>query len=240
MTENPDKDGNKANSPTTKLRRRSRTSLADIAYDAISEAIIDRRFGPSEKLNIDSLAEELDMSNTPVREALTRLAIERLAIQDSHHRGYAVAPLLNSDEFYQLFDLRRLLENHALEIAEFDPDAIANLEEIVAQMPFMDTGPVYHDYREYILADSKFHHILVRMSANHFLVQAWEDLHFHLHAGRLYAGTGVIDFRQGLEEHRAIVNALQSGDRDQVLQMANEHIKNARTRLAVLIQTTQE
>jgi DNA-binding GntR family transcriptional regulator len=78
------------------------------------------------------------------------------------------------------------------------------------------------------------------MSPNRFLIQAWDNLHFHLHAGRLYAGTGVIDFRQGLEEHRSIVTALTTGDKDQVLKLANAHITNARTRLAVLIQSAQE
>jgi DNA-binding GntR family transcriptional regulator len=224
----------------SRVQRRTRTSLVDLAYEAIAEAIIDRRFDPGEKLNIDGLAEELDMSNTPVREALARLATERLVIQDSHHRSYMVAPVLNQVEYNQLFNVRYLLEVYALEVAQIDPAAIEELEGIVAQMPFMDTGPIYHDYKDFIHADKHFHQILVRMSGNRFLIEAWDNLHFHLHVGRLYAGTGVFDFREGLKEHRAIVDALAAGSKEEPIRLLKEHIKHAQSRLGVLIDSPQE
>lgn len=232
------KDINRADQQPT-LRRRSRSSLPELAYETIIEAIIDRRFAPSARLSIDRLAEELEMSNTPVREALTRMATEKLVIQDNN-RGYTVAPLLNNVEYDQLFDVRRLVETHALRISEFDSSAIEQLQEIASQMPLMASGPIYHDFRDFNLADSHFHRILVGMSGNRFLIEAWDNLHFHLHMGRLYAGTGIIDFRQGLEEHRAISEVIQTGDKDQLLRVIEDHIESAQKRLKVLIQTTPE
>lgn len=219
----------------SKLSPRSRASLADLAHEAISEAIVDRRLAPSARLSIDSLAEELDMSNTPVREALTRLAAERLVIQDSHHRSYTVAPLLTREEYDHLFEFRRLLELNAIELSQFGPDVVQELEAIASQMPYMETGPVYHDYKDFIRADSQFHRVLVGSSRNRFLIEAWDNLHFHLHASRLYAGTGVIDFRQGLEEHRRIIDAVALEDKEAVLRMVKAHIQSAQARLGVLV-----
>jgi DNA-binding GntR family transcriptional regulator len=78
------------------------------------------------------------------------------------------------------------------------------------------------------------------MSGNRFLIEAWDNLHFHLHVGRLYAGTGVFDFREGLKEHRAIVDALAAGSKEEPIRLLKEHIKHAQSRLGVLIDSPQE
>jgi len=54
------------------VKRPAYLSLADIAYNALIEAIINQEFQPGAQVSIDSLARQLNMSNTPVREALMR------------------------------------------------------------------------------------------------------------------------------------------------------------------------
>src|SRR4051794_35592652 len=90
-------------------RRPAHLSLADIAYNALLEAVINQEFAPGAQVSIDNLARELNMSNTPVREALMRANGEGLVAQKTNH-GFVVADILTPQEMHQLFDVRHTLE----------------------------------------------------------------------------------------------------------------------------------
>lgn len=216
------------------LGRRRAPSLPELAHQAVVEAIVDRHFAPGTRLNIDRLAEQLGMSTTPVREALARAAAQRLVIQDNN-RGFTVAPLLEENEYHQLFAVRYLLETHALANATPRQADVARLTDIVDRMSSMGHGPEYRDFGDFNQADREFHHRLIATARNAFLEKAWSDLHFHLHVGRLYAGQGVIDFGYALREHAAIVDALHRGDRDGAIRAASLHIGEAEKRLKKLL-----
>jgi DNA-binding GntR family transcriptional regulator len=225
------------NRDVQRLQRPEHPSLATLAYESIVEAIVDRRLQPGSRLSIEDLAVQLEMSTTPVREAIMRTVAERLVIQD-RHRGFTVAPLLSESAYHQLFEVRHLLEMHAIRICQPDPVAIANLTQLVTTMAAMEHGPVYRDFQAFSKADATFHRTLVTMAGNLFLLRSWENLHFHLHVGRLYAGAGVIDFGDALAEHAAIMNALQAGDPMRLLADADHHIRCAEQRLRRLVTAT--
>lgn len=215
---------------------RNQNSLPDLAYDAIVEAIFDGRFQPSTPLSIDALAREFNISNTPVREALSRAASERL-VYLAPNRGYRVAPRLTEQEFHQLFDVRYLLEIHGIETGKILSQTVEQIKGMVAKMgqPTAHDGPRYQDYKVFNQVDHFFHLALVSLSRNKFLIQSWQDLHFHLHVGRLYSGEGVIDYSQAMQEHQAIVDALQAGSKTDLIQQVGAHIKNAEKRLTPLL-----
>ena len=79
------------------------SSLGKIAYEAIVEAILTDALPAGAQVSIDGAAKQLKMSNTPVREALSRLAAERL-VMFSANRGYTVTPRITTDEYHQLFE----------------------------------------------------------------------------------------------------------------------------------------
>src|SRR5260370_4597378 len=70
---------------------------------------MDQSIKPESRINIDKLAWELQVSPTPVREALARLESEGLVTKEPL-RGYSAAPLLDLSTFLQLFEMRLLLE----------------------------------------------------------------------------------------------------------------------------------
>jgi DNA-binding GntR family transcriptional regulator len=216
------------------LRRISPTNLAAQAHEAIVEAIFDRQLEPGARLSIEEVAKRLGMSATPVREALARAAGQGLVTRESN-RGFSITPLLSEREFHDLFEFRRQLETSALGRAEPDSGAVRRLEEIVALMPAMEHGAVYRDFREFNQADREFHRVLVVAGGNKFLMKAWEDLHFHLQVGRLYAGVGVIDFGDALREHAAIVEALKVGKKKEAVLALKRHVESAERRLVSLL-----
>jgi DNA-binding GntR family transcriptional regulator len=212
------------------LNRPEHRSLADIAYNALVAAIINQDFEPGAQLSIDGLAKQLDMSNTPVREALMRANGERLVEQKTNH-GFVVASLLTAEELHQLFDVRYLLETFALGAAHLHNDLIVEVKHLADKMDNVGDGAVYNDYKDYLQLDHDFHRTLVSLPENDFLRTAWLNLHVHLHLSRLYTGIGLFDRRDSAAEHRAIVDELVQGHRDHAVELLGQHIRQVEKRM---------
>ena len=218
------------NSNYTMLKRQSYLSLTDIAYNSLIEAIINQGFQPGAPISIDSLARQLNMSNTPVREALMRAHGERLVMQKTNH-GFVVANILTPVELHQLFDVRHVLEIHALTEANISAESVETVTALVAQMQISSDGKIYDDFRDYMVLDNQFHYALVKLADNSFLSDAWDDLHVHLHLSRLYTGVGLFDRDHSTKEHQAIVAALQQGDKKKAITLLSQHIKRVEKRM---------
>ena len=106
-------------------------------------------------------------------------------------------------------------------------------------MAAASSGPSYREFSSFNRQDRDFHRALVGASSNPFLINAWDNLHFHLHVGRLYAGAGVIDRTEALDEHTAIIDALRSGDQRQAVESVSRHIRQAEDRLQHLLHTEE-
>ena len=209
-------------------------SLTDVAYDALVKGIVQQAYQPGTPLSIDGLARQLSMSNTPVREALMRANGERLVRQKINH-GFIVADLLTAKEIRQLFDLRSVLEIHALESAAVSNAGILELKRAVEQMENAADTPGGKADMAYLQLDHDFHRALVSMAGSDFTLKAWEDLHVHLHLARLYNGSGFAEKRDSFKEHRGLLKALQRGEKDEAVSLLGKHLRRAEKRLAAVV-----
>lgn len=233
MTEGSWNSLNKSAYPALDLNRPVHLSLVDLAYAALLKAIVDQAFVPGQLLNIDSLANMLQMSKTPVREALMRLTGERLVVQ-TNNRGFVVSALLTETQFHYMYETRHLLEIHLMRSAKIDSAVLSMLRESVDKMSNMEPGTTYERYAEFNRIDHEFHRQLLGMSANPFLFKAWEDLHFHLHISRLYIGIGIFDYVEAAKEHDGILKALEAGEPEHAITLLDNHICSAEKRLIAL------
>lgn len=215
------------------VTRLDRPSLTDLAYQALVEGIYDRTFAPGAAVSIDGLAAALGTSVTPVREAMVRAASVGLLNRESN-KGFRVAPLLTATEYHYLFEVRCLTELCAVAEARITEQGLARINKQLERMERSGAGPAYRDYAAFSAADREFHVALVEMSDNRFAVDAWSNLHHHLHVSRLYAGLGVVDSREAIAEHGAIVTAARSGDRAALVEATRNHIVQAEARVAKL------
>ena len=90
----------------------SRPSLKQIAYNTIKEKILSCEYEPSSFFNEEALCEELQMSRTPVRDALSRMEQENL-IQIVPKKGFFIAPM-SITEINMVFEGRLLLEPYII------------------------------------------------------------------------------------------------------------------------------
>ena len=213
---------------------RSSPSLVDVAYEAVVEAILDQRLSPGERMTIDQIAKDLDMSITPVREALTRVAADGLLVQ-TRNRGFTVPPLLTNARYHQLFAARRLLEVHAASHADPSSDELDALERGLKKMAALKPSADYAKYRRFNELDHSFHQGVIALARNPYIEEAWQGLHFHLQMCRLYAGEGVIDHDVAVREHASILRALQHRGHEAAAEAVLSHVDGAEKRLLCLL-----
>ncbi|MCP4471157.1 MAG: GntR family transcriptional regulator [Gammaproteobacteria bacterium] len=154
------------------------TSLNDRIYQSVKWSLIIGEYFPGSVLSIRSLAKKMGTSTMPVREALTRLASERL-LQSSVKRSYKVAeldPKRVADQFF----LRARLEGIATEIAV--PNLTATeIDELETLAHMMERDIETGSNENYIVRNYNFHFSIYAASRN-------EELSWSI--GRLWAQTG--------------------------------------------------
>ena len=113
-----------------------RGNISEAAADTVRAMIVDGRLAAGDRINEVRLAQQLGVSRTPLREALSGLAAEG-ALSSVPRIGYFVRPL-TLDEFEQIYDIRPLLDPEALRLAGVpDEKRIAGLEKLNADLaPF--------------------------------------------------------------------------------------------------------
>jgi len=213
-----------------------RTVLAEPIYDALKERIMDQGLAPDARLNIDALAHELGVSPTPVREALARLAAERLVLF-APFKGYAVMPLLTHRRLAELMHVRLLLESDAARQAATRVilAQLRRMERELDAIAALQPEPRFHDFRPYNEHDRIFHEILVAAADNSVLLETYRALSAHVQLARLYHGRGEIDYRESVSEHRAIYNALRSRDPEATVAAVCIHIDGVERRLGAFL-----
>lgn len=210
-----------------------RASLVDIAYESILEAIVDQQLAPGSRINMDSLAADIEMSNTPIREALARLTATGLVKQISN-RGFIVSPILSELEYHHLFDTRCLLETNALKIAQFSNDTLDALDIIANKISDMDYGMTYKRFIGNLEADESFHLHLILASQNRFMLDAWQSLNFYPHVSRLHTQEEAFEkgrYKSSLAEHTEIVDLLRANKREDAVECLRSHIRSVEQRL---------
>src|SRR5436190_18532101 len=100
--------------PRTRMKI-GRLGLTDRVHEKLKELILDQKLGPGTYLNIDKLCGQLNVSSSPLREALARLSAERL-VRFEPFIGYSVAEVPDRKYYLDLMDVRFLLECHAARI----------------------------------------------------------------------------------------------------------------------------
>lgn len=209
----------------------SRDALTDRVYARLRAQITNLRLEPGRRLNIDQLSRELRVSATPIREALNRLASERL-VQTEPFRGFRVERLLHRDEIRDLFDARAVVEIGAIStsVERLGTDDHDQLAALVEEMQTI-AGANDFDFAAYNAADEIFHRIIVAGSGNSFLLQAWEGLKVHSQIARNFEGTSSTVATLADAEHCQILAALVARDIDDARIHATRHIHCVFSRL---------
>ncbi len=214
--------------PRTTLSRRI---LADEVYEQLMVYLIDGRLEAGLPVSIDGMAREMDVSPTPVREALARLEstglVTRVAL-----KGYRVAPLFTPQELSLLMDARQVIEpvNARLACQRSTSEFCDALAETIDALRRAPRGPSFAEFRPYWEADERFHRLIAERADNPFLLRAYESLGGQVQRFRFFGGLGVTDADFAIAEHSAIHAAFVKGDPELAFRAMETHIVKVRQR----------
>lgn len=202
-----------------------RNALADDVHEAVKGLLMDHRIAPGARVSIDGLARELGVSPTPVREALARLESAELVVKEPL-RGYRATPLLTQEELDDLYRFRLLIEPWAAARAaeRITPEAASRLRTEVDSC-VTPTEASYDAYKELTAHDNRFHVLITELAGSEQVRLAFERTHCHLHIFRLYFDRAI--GTKTLEEHRAVAEAIASGEPDAADRAMRDHLEVA-------------
>ncbi|HEY6632486.1 MAG TPA: GntR family transcriptional regulator [Rhizobiaceae bacterium] len=204
--------------------------LAEEAYEAIFAQLMALRIAPGSRITVDNLARELNVSQTPIREALGRLEGEGLVIK-THLIGFSAAPQITRRRFDELYDLRLLLEPAAAQRAarSMDESRLAILKEVAGVMSRRQSGDERVRYSAFARQDAIFHDRILEFAGNELIRKTLANQHTHFHIFRLMFHSRVTE--EALDEHEALLDAFSNADGKAAKRAMSDHIERSRDRL---------
>ena len=196
-------------------------NLKQKAYMIIRERIENCQYEPSSFLNEDILCRDLEMSRTPVRDALSRLEQEGM-VRILPKKGIMITPI-GLQDIKIIYDTRALLEGYIIENScqNLPDDILEELETCMEkEQECIDAG-----LDELYYWDQKFHSCIISQSDNKYIMKTLEDVQSQ--NSRLRTLTGKVSkerLQDTMKEHRRILKALKEHDAVKAAEMMREHI----------------
>jgi DNA-binding GntR family transcriptional regulator len=202
----------------------SQRTLSDYVADQLRQAILAEQIKPNERLVEQEIAESMQTSRGPVRDALKILENEGLVVRQSH-RGAFVAQL-HSEDFMEIYTFREALETLAIEYAiqNASDQQIETLPELVRSMEKMS----HEDYSQVEATDldMEFHHTLCQISGHKRVLSVWESMGGQIRLVLLkHRLSHPDDLRErSVSWHSKIVEALRERNREEAIQELRTHM----------------
>lgn len=203
-------------------RKKNSRSFIDDAYRRIKQLIFNHELVPGQKLVYDDLAKRLDMSRTPIINALNRLEQHGLVVSESH-RGFTVKPM-DTKEAWDTFGFREAIETYAVEqaILKADPENLKVLEKKLQE--YEAYQPNYYD-RKKIFLDAAFHMQVAEMTDNDVL--KW---HLKLNMQHVYLRANLNNYsidrmKAATAEHRQLFRKIESKDVLGAVEIIRNHLQ---------------
>ena len=196
-------------------------SLTELVTENLRNRILSGEFELGEQLSEARIAKDIEVSRTPVREAINRLEMEGLLIVEPQRGSFVFN--LEADELAKLCDARVCLETTALELAiRTHPDRLHRaLVACVKQMTdFRDAG----DDVQYLARDTQFHQCFFDCADNRFLNDAYQTIALKMAALRNRLGRHPDHMEKSFREHVDLTQAVRDRDVPRALEILRAHI----------------
>ncbi|MGF6413305.1 GntR family transcriptional regulator [Paraburkholderia sp. MM5482-R1] len=196
--------------------------LSHLVTARLREAIVSGTYVPGERLVEGRIAQELDVSRVPVREALRALASEGLV--EVRPRHGAVVASLQPSAAREMIQIRATLEglNARLAAEHRTPELVGQIEQVLAEgKAKVDAG----ETAGLLELNARFHDLLYAAGANTILSDLMRSLRDRTRM--LFTNASDAEVRQTWDEHAAILRAVQSGDATLSALLAERHVMRA-------------
>ena len=204
------------------------------AYEYVKDRIVNLRYRPGEYITDTQIAQELNISRTPVREAFSRLQNEGLLINEARH-GWKVYSLTLED-IHELFDLKEVIEGMIARKAAACWDETLR-EALRNALQHMNVASDANDAHAWLKADIELHNVLFEMAGNDRARRLVLNLNDQWHRVRIGFVAMEGRTRRSVGEHARFVEAVLNGDGEEAERRMRAHLNNVREELVRLLET---
>ncbi|WP_045731577.1 GntR family transcriptional regulator [Pseudarthrobacter chlorophenolicus] len=201
----------------------ARNTGAHVVYAELKRRILSLELKPGERIYEPAMATELQVSRTPLREAIRRLISENLLEQQP--TGGVVVPVLDEAEISELYEVRAAVEslmarNACLKATPADLDELRGiLARNAALVEFADDA---------MKQGMALHARIALIAGNSWAGRFHDQVSSQMERYRHYTNSTQRRRDQALAQHRALVEAIAAGDPEQAANMAFDHVMGAR------------
>ena len=199
------------------------TSLRTLAYDALKKAITDMDiYGQIEDIKLDErhLSQDLGVSRTPIREALTLLEQEGF-VRAVPRRGIFIVRK-SKREIIEMIVVWAALESMAARLATQNATdrQLKSLRKLFSEF---ETEPPSEHMNEYSQANINFHQTIVKLGGSKLIEDMTQNLFIHIRAIRTVSLRQDNRAERSMAEHMQIIDALEARDPDLAERLVREH-----------------
>ena len=195
------------------------------AYRLIKRMIFDQKLIPGQRLVNQDLVDKLNMSRTPITNALNRLVQDGFVAFESF-RGFYVRPI-DLQEVWDAFGVREALEVYTVEqaIKLSDDSDMQELENKLRQ--HADYQPHYYTHKKFLL-DSEFHLQIAAMTKNKVLKWLLKRNFEHIYLRARLDNYDIQRMGVAVDEHHRLVSKMKNKDIIGSIELMRSHIQKAR------------
>jgi DNA-binding GntR family transcriptional regulator len=201
------------------------SSLADDAYLAIKQKIFSFEMLPGDLISEGNLVRLMQVSRTPLRQALQRLQYEGF-LNAIPKIGWQIAPL-DFNKLDELYDFRILIEGHAIKILCDKASSHDPLNELV-KIWLCKASDRIQDGEQVGLLDENFHHQLVRIAGNHEMLRMHQEISERIRIVRRLDFTKENRIQETYEEHAKILKAILDRRGAEAKRLLTSHIDQSK------------
>jgi DNA-binding GntR family transcriptional regulator len=207
------------------LRNNGKPNLARTAYLQLKEDIALGKFKPGEFISENILASALQMSRTPVREALKELAHEKL-VELIPGKG-AMIKSISVKELKEIYELRRVFECHAATSAidNFTEAELQELEQTWLSFRDQVARGEQIGWEAISRSDSVLHGMIISKCSNSYLKNFMDSLSLLILRYQMLTAKTLGDVEDTIRQHLEIIALLKEGNTQELTRVLTEHIE---------------
>lgn len=192
-------------------------------YRVLKESIIKGFLEPGTKLLENKIAEEMQVSRTPVREAMQKLVAEGF-VKTTPNQTMVVTEV-SPEDVKEVLQIRGVLEGLAASIAakKINRQEIVGLENIISQMSLHVTKK---NLSSYCQVDDEFHNLILNICGNKWIIQIRDNLGSFIYRFRIKSLSVSGRLKHSLEEHQAIMESLKKHNSEEADRLSQIHMEN--------------
>ena len=198
-------------------------SLGNKIFTVLRDKILNEEYTQGQKLNEVALSKELNISRTPIREALKQLELEVYVLGFSHR------------DIDDMLEIRYALEGLAIQLAieRINDEELEKIKEVYDLMEFYAEKGDQEKFNEINIA---FHEAIYRCTQSKYFEQLLTDINYYIHVTSRHSIRQPDRLISAAQEHREIYEAILARDKD----LAKEKIQNHIRKTQVLVRNYYE